>query len=66
MKAIGRSQMSGIHKMKRDGQTDERTEKQKNYMYISPYYHIQGIKKNLAIWLSVACSKNKTNNILRK
>ena len=65
MKAIGRSQMSGIHKMNRDGQTNERTKKLKLYVYI-PILSYTGHKKNLAIWLFVACSKNKTNNILRK
>jgi len=34
------------HSQNEEGRTDGRTNgKKKNYMYISPYYHIQGIKK---------------------
>ena len=55
------------HSQNEEGRTDGRTNRKtkKLYVYI-PILSYTGHKKNLAIWLSVACSKNKTNNILRK
>jgi hypothetical protein len=52
------------HSQNEEGWTDGR-KNEKLYVYI-PILSYTGHKKNLAIWLFVACSKNKTNNILRK